>query len=130
MLPKDSNCVNPLVLAFAAPLGALVFAGCVQANAAETLLYSFCHNYHCTDGSLPLGGLVADASGNLYGTTSAGGGGYGTVFKVTPGGTETVLHSFSGGSNDGAKPTAGLIADASGNFYGTTSAGGAYGGGT
>jgi uncharacterized repeat protein (TIGR03803 family) len=65
--------------------------------------------------------------GNLYGTTFAGGsyvcsGGCGTVFKLTPSGTETVLYRFTGG--DGANPTAGLIADASGNLYGTTNGSG------
>jgi uncharacterized repeat protein (TIGR03803 family) len=69
-------------------------------------------------------GLIADSSGNLYGTTGFGGAsGKGTVFKLTPGGTETVLSSFTGGS-DGAVPVAGLIADSSGNLYGTTVVGG------
>src|SRR3989442_831738 len=78
-----------------------------------------------SDGADPNAGLIADASGNLYGTTNSGGAnGYGTVFKVTPTGTETVLYSFTGGS-DGTYPLAGLIADASGNLYGTTYFGGA-----
>ncbi|HEY2446670.1 MAG TPA: choice-of-anchor tandem repeat GloVer-containing protein, partial [Rhizomicrobium sp.] len=55
--------------------------------------------------------------------------GCGTVFKLAPDGTETVLHSFKTGSN-GANPTAGLVADGAGNLYGTTSDGGAYGYGT
>jgi uncharacterized repeat protein (TIGR03803 family) len=92
----------------------------------ETVLYSFCPNYpHCNDGFDPSAGLIIDASGNLYGTTYAGGAGsLGVVFKVAPDGTQTVLYSFKGG-NDGADPNAAVIADASGNLYGTT-----YGGGT
>ena len=75
------------------------------------------------------GALIIDAAGNLYGTTSLGGarGRYyvscGTIFKVAPDGTERVLYALKGGS-DGGTPLGGLIADASGNLYGTTSAGG------
>ena len=74
---------------------------------------------------LPVAGLILDASGNLYGTTSEGGAYvYGTVFELTPkaggGWTEKVLHSF-GGTGDGISPYAGLIFDAAGNLYGTTS---------
>ena len=55
--------------------------------------------------------------------------GCGVVFKLSPGGTETVLHFFTGGG-DGALPQGGLIADSSGNLYGTTNGGGASGLGT
>jgi uncharacterized repeat protein (TIGR03803 family) len=83
-----------------------------------------------SDGANPLAGLTINAGGNLYGTTSAGGpSGAGTVFKITPKGTELVLHSFSGGA-DGANPQASLVMDALGNVYGTTIAGGASGVGT
>jgi uncharacterized repeat protein (TIGR03803 family) len=108
----------------------------LTSSGSETVLHSFCLS---TDGLLPYAGLIADASGNLYGTTSQGGssanciggvGGCGTVFKVTPSGTETVLHSFTDGGSDGADPLAGLIADASGNLYGTTDSGGVHGAGT
>jgi uncharacterized repeat protein (TIGR03803 family) len=72
----------------------------------------------------PQGDAVLDAAGNLYGTTSQGGASnLGTVFKLDPAGTETVLHSF-GGQPDGGNPAAGLVRDASGNLYGTTSQGG------
>jgi uncharacterized repeat protein (TIGR03803 family) len=99
----------------------------VTATGTETVLYSFTGG---SDGSQPFAGLIADASGNLYGTTNGGGAsGNGTVFKVTPSGTETVLYSFTGGS-DGSNPRAGLIADASGNLYGTTSFGGTTDNGT
>ena len=90
------------------------------------LLYRFVGG---TDGKFPSAGLVRDDLGNLYGTTSQGGPyGYGTVFKLDPTGTETVLHSFAGGP-EGAFPQAGLVLDqATGNLYGTTNAG-ANGGG-
>ncbi len=86
------------------------------------------------DGAQPLGPLAVDSSGNVYGTTYAGGTGAcqglasycGTVFKITRNGTaytETVLWSF-GGNNDGWHPTAGVILDKAGNLYGTTEYGG------
>jgi len=87
------------------------------------VLYSFTGG---SDGAYPLASLVTDASGNFYGTTEQGGtSGLGVVFKLAPGGTETVLHSFTGGGDDGANPLANLIMDASGNLYGTTVYGGA-----
>lgn len=92
----------------------------------ETVLYSFCPNYpQCSDGFNVSSSLIMDSKGNLYGTTYAGGAdSLGTVFEVTPDGTETVLYSFKGG-NDGADPNAGLTVDGSGNLYGTTYDGGA-----
>jgi uncharacterized repeat protein (TIGR03803 family) len=83
-------------------------------------------------GAYPAAGLILDAAGNLYGTTSYGGkftGG--TIFRLTPGEngkwTRRILHSF-GARNDGTSPRAGLIFDTAGNLYGTTSNGGAFGG--
>jgi uncharacterized repeat protein (TIGR03803 family) len=91
----------------------------------ETVLYSFCSLSSCSDGEYPYAGLIADSSGNLYGTTFEGGAsGEGTVFKLTPGGTEKVLYSFKGYPSDGSFPYAGLIADSSGNLYGATYTGG------
>jgi uncharacterized repeat protein (TIGR03803 family) len=83
-----------------------------------------------TDGYGPMAGLLADKAGNLYGTTlGAGSGGCGTVFKLAPDGTFTVLHNFAAGA-DGDGPVAGLVSDAAGNLYGTTeSGGGPIGGG-
>jgi uncharacterized repeat protein (TIGR03803 family) len=90
------------------------------------------------DGANPVAGLIADSADNLYGTTEYGGGrgciasppyGCGTIFELTPDGTETVLHSFGKGNN-GANPTAGLVADGKGNLYGAASEGGANGYGT
>ena len=89
----------------------------------DTLLYSFAGS--TADGATPNGSLIADSSGNLYGTTQGGGASsMGSVFEVS-GSSDTLLYSFSGG-NDGATPYAGLIKDSSGNLYGTT----AFGGGT
>src|SRR5208337_2813199 len=70
------------------------------------------------------------ADGNFYGTAQYGGvnGGFGTIFKITPTGTITALHSFA--SSDGAQPVTGLTQDTDGSFYGTTYAGGAYNAGT
>ncbi len=80
-----------------------------------------------TDGEYPVGALNLDASGNIYGATSAGGSyGGGTVFKLTPSGSfwkETILHAFSIGYTDGNTPT-GVVSDAAGNLYGASSFGG------
>jgi uncharacterized repeat protein (TIGR03803 family) len=74
-------------------------------------------------------GLVRDKAGNLYGTTSSWNcSGYGTIFKIDKAGNFTLLHSFTGGSSDGACPYYGHLAlDESGNLYGLTWGGGAYG---
>src|ERR1039457_6426327 len=95
-----------------------------------TTLYSFCSQSGCTDGGGPEAGLVQATNGDLYGTTQYGGANsYGTVFKITPGGTLTTLYSFcpQSGCTDGAEPEAGLVQAANGDFYGTTSGGGANG---
>ena len=95
----------------------------------ETTLYSFAGPSGGPDGAFPLGGLVVDSAGNLYGTTWQGGtSGEGTVFKVSATGQETVLTSFDG--TNGAYPQAGLVRDASGNLYGTTVFGGTSNEGT
>jgi uncharacterized repeat protein (TIGR03803 family) len=96
---------------------------------SEKVLYAF--PLGGSGGAFPSGGLIMDSSGNLFGTTSCLGGtcnGYaGTVFElVNSSGTYTpsVLHTFTGGSADGATPYAGLVMDSSGNLYGTTANGG------
>ncbi len=105
-------------------------------------IYSFCSSGNCADGYGPVGGLILDGSGNLYGATLGGGtgqscptGSCGTVFELTPSNgnwTEKVLYSFCSAANcaDGDSPRAGVIFDNAGNLYGTTYRGGAYGLGT
>ena len=103
----------------------------LTSGGSETVLYAFCGQAKCADGDQPIGGLIADANGNLYGTTSLGGAhNDGTVFKLAPDGTQTVLHAFGGKPDDGAQPLASLIADKKGNLYGTTSLGGRHNDGT
>lgn len=90
------------------------------------ILYNFGSQPNCSDGAFPVGGMVFDKAGNLYGTTELGGANnLGLVFKLSPGSdgswTETVLHDFAG--NDGENPEGALIFDSAGNLYGTTSAG-------
>ncbi len=101
----------------------------------EKVLWSFGNG---ADGGSPVAGVIFDATGNLYGTTSAGGtfSDGGTLFKLSPAGdggggtwTEQVLHNFGNGT-DGSSPQAGLVLDGAGNLYGTTYNGGSYGGGT
>jgi uncharacterized repeat protein (TIGR03803 family) len=99
----------------------------ITPSGTETILYSFGTG---TDGSYPISSLIMDTLGNLYGTTYTGGtNNLGTVFKVTPSGTESVLHSFGTGT-DGNSPVASLIMDTLGNLYGTTSLGGTHNLGT
>lgn len=86
------------------------------------------HSFDGTDGSNSLGQLIQGADGNFYGTTQSGGNnncamGCGTVFKITPDGTLTTLHSFTD-SPDGSLPFAGLVQAANGDLYGVTLAGG------
>ncbi len=104
-----------------------------------TTLYDFCSQENkCPDGNNP-NGLVQATDGNFYGTTVLGGakgndcGGTdscGTVFKITPSGMLTTLYSFCSQCADGAEPRVGLVQATDGNLYGTTSSGGAKGGGT
>jgi uncharacterized repeat protein (TIGR03803 family) len=97
----------------------------------ESVLHSFCPS--CMDGELPVGGLIFDKAGNLYGTTPNGGADAGgTAFKLTPNAdgswTESVLYNFclNFSCPDGEDSHAGLIFDKAGNLYGTTAYGGAY----
>ncbi len=94
-----------------------------------TTLYNFCVQGNCPDGYGPQAALVQGADGNFYGTTHWGGTGTignGTIFRITPSGALTTLHSFAGYPTDGASPIGGLIQATDGNFYGTTPSGGAH----
>ncbi|MFZ0362334.1 MAG: Ig-like domain-containing protein [Terriglobales bacterium] len=90
----------------------------------QKVLYAFTGG---ADGGQPYAGVIFDPAGNLYGVTQAGGAyNKGTVFELSPskdGWTETVLYSFTGGT-DGSEPVGGLTIDTSGNLYGTTESGG------
>jgi uncharacterized repeat protein (TIGR03803 family) len=91
------------------------------------------HNFDGTDGATAYATLIQATDGNFYGTTSAGGANNkGTVFEITPGGALGTLYNFCAQTNctDGATPYDALVQAADGNFYGTTSAGGAYGHGS
>jgi uncharacterized repeat protein (TIGR03803 family) len=98
----------------------------LQPNGNLITLYAFQGD---SDGGNPVGGVIMDTAGNLYGTAQGGAGtncadaGCGVVFEIPAGGTYTLLYTFQGGS-DGDSPQSGLIADGSGNLYGTTVAGG------
>ena len=103
----------------------------IKKSGAETVIHNFGRS---GDGAQPVAGLI-NVKGTLYGTTPEGGaycgssGGCGTVFEIATSGTESVLYSFKGGSDDGYGPTAGLL-NVNGTLYGTTEYGGATNNGT
>jgi len=95
----------------------------ISPSGAYTNLYFF--GSSTNDGAYPLAGLVQGSDGNFYGTTYYGGTNYvGTVFRISPSGSETVLYQFGGSPTDGYGPQAGLVQGSDGNFYGTTYYGG------
>jgi uncharacterized repeat protein (TIGR03803 family) len=107
----------------------------------ETVLYSFCSQSNCADGSFVQSALIQAANGNFYGTTPNGGAntnddicpsGCGTIFEITPAGQLTTLYNFCSQSDctDGAASLAGLVQATDGNLYGTASDGGTYDNGT
>lgn len=106
----------------------------VDVSGRLTTLASFTGNTDSGDGGIGYSSLLIDATGNLYGTGGGGGGFgsirqyYGKVFKLDTNGAITTLAGFNGAN--GSLPSSGLIADASGNLYGTTSSGGMHGSGT
>jgi uncharacterized repeat protein (TIGR03803 family) len=102
----------------------------IAARAQEEPNYTALYTFTGADGEYPLGNVVRDQAGNLYGTAFNGGdlsgcngSGCGVVFKVDRNGRETVLYSFTGGA-DGAFPASDLLRDEAGNLYGTTHGGG------
>jgi uncharacterized repeat protein (TIGR03803 family) len=103
----------------------LLWATAAVALPAQT--FTTLHSFANTNGASPWAALVQGTNGDFYGATAYGGntacsGGCGTVFKITPSGRLTTLHSFDG--TDGASPIAGLVLATNGNFYGTTADGG------
>jgi uncharacterized repeat protein (TIGR03803 family) len=102
----------------------------ITPGGAITVLHNF--TGYPKDGASPQGVLVQGTDGNFYGTTYQGGANnYGTIFKITPAGVLTLLHSFAPSSTnlDGANPQTGLVLGSDGNFYGATVIGGYYNGG-
>ena len=109
----------------------------IAPDGTYTTLYSF--GATPEDGFGPRGELIEASDGNFYGVTAAGGTNLcgssstnvcGTVFRMTPSGDVTILHSFGANPMDGNTPRGALIEFADGNFYGTTVAGGEHGEGT
>lgn len=137
----------------ASPLGSLIFAGTngllygtvrtdgtggpgsifsVSTSGSFTTLHDFSGltNGENADGASPYSSLVAGTDGALYGTALAGGAhGYGTIFKITPGGVFTTLYSFTNGM-DGGTPDSSLVIAADGSLYGTANVSGTTGSGT
>ena len=113
-------------------LGGAHFKGTVfkiDATGTFTTLHSFSGSP--SEGANPVAGLLQGSDSNFYGTTASGGAHFqGTVFRITPSGALTVLHSFSGHPGEGAVPFAALVQGSDGNFYGTTALGGAHSKGT
>ncbi|MBI3476813.1 MAG: IPT/TIG domain-containing protein [Acidobacteria bacterium] len=107
---------------------AVWIAVCLSAAPLMAQIYTDLHDFNClTEGCQPdyPAILAQGRDGNLYGTTQLGGtNGLGTAFKITPSGTYTTLYNFSTGP-DGFNPVGGLTLGTDGNFYGTTSSGGA-----
>jgi len=104
---------------------------CVSPRSADAGDFRVAHAFTASEGYHPYAGLVSDAKGNMFGAQSSGGTGCapfgcGTIFKMAPGGSVTVLYQFLGG-NDGASPVSTLVRDKQGNLYGTTTSGGSSG---
>jgi uncharacterized repeat protein (TIGR03803 family) len=116
-----ANMVFPIFLT-------LLLASIVVAAQTQATKFNVLHTFHGADGGSPMGVLVRDAAGNIYGTTVGGGTGKcsklgcGTAFKLNRSGQQVWVHSFGGG--DGYGPDAGLLRDAAGNLFGTTLDGG------
>jgi hypothetical protein len=98
-------------------------------NWSETVMHAFGSRPGFADGAMPVSGLSAAANGTLFGTTEAGGIGYGVLYELSPsagGWSETIVHTFasSPGAADGANPVAGVLVGAGTGVYGTTEGGG------
>lgn len=101
----------------------------ISSKGGLTTLYNFCSEPGCADGMFPFSaGLIQGNDGAFYGATPSGGEGYGTIFKMTPAGNITTLHSFN--FTDGSTPLGTLLEDTDGKLYGTTYEGGSQNQGT
>ena len=96
------------------------------------LLHTFCSSPGCHDGEWPMGGLIADANGNLFGTTNSYGNRSrsGTIFEIGEGDLQTLYEICSGTCKEGSRPIAGVVMDGAGNLFGKTTMGGTQGSGT
>ena len=118
--------------------GLVFLLSIATAIAAPAQTFTTLHSFTGADGNVPQGTLIQGVDGNFYGTTYEGGANGssgtpdGTIYKITPQGTLTILHSFCSqtGCLGGAAPFAGLLQGNDGNFYGTANAAGTNGGGT
>ena len=130
---KDGYLYGTTLIGGGAKDGGIIFKISLDGS-TYNILYSFCQQNNCTDGKSPHASLVQGSDGNFYGTTEFGGtsiqcfSGCGTVFKITPAGVLTTLHTFN--ATDGEYPVGSLVQGNDGNFYGTANGGGADGEGT
>lgn len=109
----------------------MVWSSTAIAQSSYSVLYSFCSQTNCTDGSQPFpGSLIRNANGDFYGTTEVGGKNWGTVYQLTALGSQTVLYDFCSLINcaDGNAPSGPIVQDSAGNIYGTTQNGGSSAG--
>src|SRR5229473_7212573 len=97
-------------------LAVSLFPMIIVTPSVQAQSFSVLHYFTGPDGAVPRGGLILDKAGNLYGATTIGGSGYGTVFKLDTAGTETVLWAFT--PDNGSEPSATLLRDGAGNLYG------------
>jgi uncharacterized repeat protein (TIGR03803 family) len=126
-LPLPSKTLSTPILAICTMVALAIGTAAPAFAQSEAVLYTFRGG---TNAALPFAGLVRDFAGNFYGTTLWGGAhNDGTIFKLDRHGKETVIYSFTGGT-DGIAPQASLIRDDAGNLYGTTKRGGPSDAGT
>jgi uncharacterized repeat protein (TIGR03803 family) len=119
------------VVSISLALWTVLVLAAIAARAQNAPSYTVLHAFSGADGEFPLAAVIRDPAGNLYGTTfnsgdlsKCAGSGCGVVFKLDRRGHETVLHSFEGGTTDGAFPAMDLFRDEAGNLYSTTHGGG------